>query len=340
MEYLLSICIPTYNRDKYLSNLLESIISNVDSFNFNVEICISDNGSTDDTEVVVKKASERIRLKYKRNGENLGIPQNFLNVVEMAEGKYAWLIGDDDLLMGNSLDRLFRLLKSYPSVDFFYVNAFLLNKDFIFNCPQPFDIENLPNSMKPFSSYQKTGELPFIDLINPKISFDFLGGMYLSVFRREKWLKNINALNPLAVTDKRTFSHFDNTFPHIKIFASAFRNSKAYFNYDPLIVSLSGAREWSPMYPLVRSIRLLEALKEYRKNGLELLKYIVYKNNALHYFIPDFVRMVLNREKSGIHYVNILKLGWDNFIYPNVYLSPLYYLCRKALTVLTKNKQD
>ena len=46
--------------------------------------------------------------------------------------------------------------------------------------------------------------------------------MFLSVFRRKNWNKNVGALDELAISDDHTFSHFDNTFPHVKIFSQAF----------------------------------------------------------------------------------------------------------------------
>ena len=47
---LLSICIPTFNRGKYLTNCLQSILSNHELCNSAVQICVSNNGSTDDSE--------------------------------------------------------------------------------------------------------------------------------------------------------------------------------------------------------------------------------------------------------------------------------------------------
>ena len=41
-----------------------------------------------------------------------------------------------------------------------------------------------------FSKYTKDGQLDFIDLINPNISFDFLGGIFLSVFRKKMGKRN------------------------------------------------------------------------------------------------------------------------------------------------------
>ncbi len=324
----ISLCIPTYNRGLHLANCLQSINTAARDISDVVEVCISDNGSTDCTQDVVSKANMSVPTTYHRNEQNLGIPRNFLNVVEMAKGEFVWLIGDDDLLIPESLTRLLNLLEQHELVDFFYVNAFHLTTEYVLSFPQPFDTTNLP-SMEPFSTWSKSGELPFFKLIDPKISFDFLGGMFLSVFRRRHWINHKHHLNEYALTDSLTFSHFDNTFPHVKIFSTAFKNSRAYFNASPLIVTLSGAREWAPMYPFIRSVRLIEALRLYRDSGLPWLQYMKCRNFALGSFLPDLVRMILNPTQTGLRFVSLSKHVLSNSFYPNVYLSPLRYLARR-----------
>jgi glycosyltransferase involved in cell wall biosynthesis len=329
-----SICIPTYNRASHLANCLNSIIICSLKTSLKFQVCISDNHSTDGTEDVVKAAQHVIDIKYHKNKSNLGIPRNFLNVVSMADGDFVWLIGDDDLLMPNAIEELYKLINSHTDVDFFYVNSFHLTTEYLSDYPAPFDTANLPNSMVPFSKWSIAGELPFFKLIDPKISFDFLGGMFLSVFRRENWSLNVNVLDESALIDTRMFSHFDNTFPHVKIFAKAFARSKAYFNVTPLNVCLTGAREWSPMYPFIHSVRLVEALDEYRKNGLPYLKYIYCKNYALNNFASDFMNMLVHKSKSGYAYVNPLKILFESFLYPNFYLSFFYFIGRRVRKML------
>ena len=107
----------------------------------------------------------------------------------------------------------------------------------------------------------------------------------------------------------------------IKIFAKGFSQSKAYFNPNPLSVCLSGAREWAPMYPLIRSISLLEALNDYRKNGLQYIKYWKYRNIALSNFIPDLVYMAVHKNQSGYKYIKPLNLILSNCLYPRFYWS-------------------
>lgn len=325
----ISICIPTYNRAVHLTNCLRSIISNKARLPIDFQVCVSDNCSTDETESVVSFAQREIAIKYKKNPSNLGIPKNFLNAVKMADGEFVWLIGDDDLLLPYALDQLSELINKYSDVDYFYINSFHLTMQYVFSFPQPFDISNLPANMQPFSSWPHSYEMKFMDLIDPRISFDFLAGMYLSVFRRENWISNSHVIDEAAFSDSRVFSIFDNTFPHVKIFAKAFANSKALFYARPLSVCLSGAREWAPMYSFVRSVRLVEALGEYRKNGLPYLKYIRCKNFALRAFLPDLVYMFINRDSSGFTYIRPIRLIFSNFLYPNFYLSVIYFFARR-----------
>jgi glycosyltransferase involved in cell wall biosynthesis len=325
----ISICIPTYNRAKHLTNCLQSITLNKLQSKADFQVCVSDNCSTDGTEDVVRRAQAGIKIKYHKNEKNLGIPRNFLNVVKMADGDFVWLIGDDDLLLPYALEELDDLIEKHQDVDFFYINSFHLTTEYVFSFPQPFDTSNLPADMKPFSSWTQSGEMKFLDLVDPKISFDFLGGMFLAVFRRQNWIDNVNVLDAGAVSDERIFSHFDNTFPHVKIFSRAFANSQAYFNAKPLSVCLTGAREWAPMYSFIHSVRLVEALKEYRKNGLPFVQFLRCKNFALNNFMADFGSMIINRDRSGFTYTKPLRLLLDYCRYPNFYLSFFNYLIRK-----------
>ena len=325
----LSICIPTYNRCQHLSNCLNSIILNTNYRKNDVQICVSNNCSTDETEAVVLHAQGKIDIVYKKNKENIGIPRNFLNVINMADGEYAWLIGDDDLLMPNALERLLKTIDQNNGVDFFYINSYHLTTEYVFKQHQPFNTKNLPIKMQRFSNWKSSGQMDFFQLINPKISFDFLGGMFLSVFNREKWIENACVLDKEAINDKEIFSHFDNTFPHVKIFANAFPNSKVYFHAEPLSVCLTGAREWAPMYPFIRSVRLVEALDEYRKNGLPYKAYWQCKNFALRTFIPDMVYVFVYKKESGYKHIHFFRLLLSNSLYPEFYWSFFRYLIRK-----------
>jgi glycosyltransferase involved in cell wall biosynthesis len=314
-----------------LVNYLNSIILNTNYRKEDVQICVSDNCSTDLTETVVRSAQEKIDIVYRKNESNIGMARNFLEVVNMADGEYVWIIGDDDLLMPTALEKLIKIISQNSDVDLFYINEFDLAAEYVLSYPQPFDTIGLPNDMKRKSLWKEDGKMDFFDLISPKISGDFLNGISLSVFRRRGWIENAGVLDSNALYDERVFSNFDNTYPHIKIFAKAFAKSKAYFHSTPLSVCLSGAREWAPMSSYIRSVRLVNGVDEYRKNGLPYLKYLRYKNRALRAFIPDMLYMYIYRKESGYEYIDPMKLLFNNCLYPEFYLSLILFPFRFSI---------
>lgn len=90
---LISICIPTYNRSEILEKTIKKIVS-YKNFDAEVELVISDNCSTDNTEDVVKQYSDRYdNIRYFRNKENIR-DLNFIKVLDMGRGQYLKLMND------------------------------------------------------------------------------------------------------------------------------------------------------------------------------------------------------------------------------------------------------
>ena len=334
---LVSICIPTYNRAHSLTNCLQSIAVAAQGYAGQFEVCISDNGSDDETQRIVTDASSLFELRYHRNDSNVGIPKNFIQVVSMARGEFVWLLGDDDLLLPDTLERLLPLLREKDGIDFFYLNSFHLHKSYIDSKPHPFDTNSLPTNMLPFSKKNDSCELKFFELIDPAVSFDFLGGMFLSAFRKSNWDTMACMLDQSAIDSNVTFSHFDNTFPHLKIWAHAFSSSRAYFNAAPMNICITGIREWAPMEPLVSNIRLLEALDAYRNNGMSLWRYIYCKNFALRHYTSGMLSIILHRDLYSFK-LYLLRHYLKCCLYPNVYFSAFTLLFRKSKELLFKVK--
>jgi glycosyltransferase involved in cell wall biosynthesis len=93
---LLSICIATYNRASHISETLDSIIPQL---NDDIELLVVDGASTDNTEDVLRKYSEKeYRIRYIRLSSKGGVDQDYDKSVELARGEFCWLFTDDDLL--------------------------------------------------------------------------------------------------------------------------------------------------------------------------------------------------------------------------------------------------
>ncbi|ASZ10114.1 glycosyltransferase [Chitinophaga pendula] len=112
---LLSICIPTYNRSAYLIENITSIVERAlkEQCTDVLEICISDNHSPDDTEQAVAafKATSPVKIVYKKQAQNLGPDMNFLDVINIASGKYCWYMGDDDRMKEGAISLVLNEIK-------------------------------------------------------------------------------------------------------------------------------------------------------------------------------------------------------------------------------------
>ena len=104
----LSICIPTYNRVRYLKELLPSILDQADEGV--VEVVVSDNASTDDTAEYLRTINHPC-FSWWTNEENIGGDRNFLKCVAEARGEYVWLFGDDDIMPAGAVSRVVDFLR-------------------------------------------------------------------------------------------------------------------------------------------------------------------------------------------------------------------------------------
>ena len=291
----LSICIPTFNRRNKLINCLNSIYLASLNSKLDFEVCISDNGSSYDIYDLIKQFEDKLKLKINKNKSNIGYMPNLLKVISISQGDFVWAMGDDDLLMPQALKRVDELFESNPDVDFFFVNSFHLDYKYIDRFQVPFDTKNLPENMEIKLGKKKISQkLNFWELIDHNISFDFLNGNFLNFFKRQMWMDNINCLDMNLVTDTRTWSNFDNTCGHNKVYANAFKDSKAYFCAEGLTVNGFGVREWTKLYPFIEIIRLPEILDYYRQKGLPLKRYLLNKNYALRNFANYFFKILIS----------------------------------------------
>jgi len=122
----ISICIPTYNGLPYITVLMDELLN---SSCTNFDIVISDDCSTDGTwEYVSALSSVDDRVKCFRNSNNLGMDGNFSKSVEVATGEYAWLCGQDDIIMHQGIEVVTKLLTDKPELDFVYLNHVKVNE--------------------------------------------------------------------------------------------------------------------------------------------------------------------------------------------------------------------
>lgn len=181
MSVTLSICIPTYNRAAFLGEALDSVISQATD---DVEIVVSDNASTDNTEALVRDYQSRFpRILYQKNPENLGADRNFLKVMELASGEYCWLLGSDDALAEGAIAAVMPLL---GDADLYLADITVMS----FTMDRPFRPHYRLLSSAPGSIYDCTDTAQLLAYFKDAVGLAGLFGYISSlVIRRRLWVR-------------------------------------------------------------------------------------------------------------------------------------------------------
>ena len=182
--------------------------------------------------------------------------------------------------------------------------------------------------MTKLSKVKSDRKVRFWDVIDPEVSWEFLIGIFLSIFNRDKWLDGLKCINEQDIKDTNIWSNFDNTCLNAKIISTVFKNEKSFICSRPLSVNLIGEREWVSLYEFIEIVRIPELIDYYRSQGMGLLKYIYCKNYALRNFFNFFVKIIINGDKAGRNYVNFYKHFFKNLIYPYAWLSIIFFVIR------------
>lgn len=104
---LISVIIPVYNVEKYLTRCLESVITQTYS---NLEIILVDDGSTDGSGKVCDRYQEkdsRIKVVHKKNG---GVSDARNEGIKVAAGKYITFVDSDDYVSDDYVSCLFAMI--------------------------------------------------------------------------------------------------------------------------------------------------------------------------------------------------------------------------------------
>lgn len=131
MRPLLSICIPTFNRSRFLEGCLFAITSQFRNKKIyqKVEIVISDNNSKDNTRVVVKKFQERYKnIQYFKRKRNVRGDKNIIESALFSKGMYIWFFSDDDIHYSWSIKTVLNIIEGYRP-DGIICNLDLCSKD-------------------------------------------------------------------------------------------------------------------------------------------------------------------------------------------------------------------
>lgn len=127
---LISICIPVFNGENFITECIESALSQTYQ---NIEVIVVDNASFDNTSKLVNNITDS-RLKYINNNENIGSINNFNRCFEVSSGDYFLLLPHDDLIPPDAIQIYFNKLNKSDKVFAFSAHKTInKNSEFIKN---------------------------------------------------------------------------------------------------------------------------------------------------------------------------------------------------------------
>lgn len=175
----LAICIPTYNRGAFIEETLRSVLEQVDG---NVEICLSDNASTDDTVAVARRVLggyDHARIHVAP--QNRGADANYLAAVSLATASFCLILGSDDTLAPGAITTLLtRIDQCDPDILVFDRRMCTVHM-------RPLRVEHmLRNTSERSFNFNKPGALDaYLDNARSLCAvFSYVSGV---VFRRSIW---------------------------------------------------------------------------------------------------------------------------------------------------------
>ena len=219
-EVILSICIATYNRGKFIGATIESIVAQISE---GVEIIIVDGASTDNTKSVVLNYQEKFPyIKYYQLHEKGGVDRDYCRAVELATGMYCWLFTDDDILNCNAIATVMTASRD-GEYALLIANASLYSRDL--------DICYQNKFVNSYSNQEYSGvteqEQFFIDMAN---TLTFIGCV---IIKRDLWNKRNKEL------------YFDTEFIHVGVIFQEYITEKILFISEPLISIRMNNSQWN-----------------------------------------------------------------------------------------------
>lgn len=269
-KILLTIGIPTYNRATYLDRCLNSIISQFDNVEQqDIELIIANNASTDNTKDIVSTYSKKAKITYYENKVNLGPDSTCSICFDKANGKYVWVLGDDEFLIEGSLKLIVDLLKNKNYGDV-YLHCIPFHKEE--------ELDETPVHEATIVSYKDP--LAYIKQLHFYVTFISGNIINKSLLQKDFDYKKYMGTNIVQVawTVKAIYAAEENIFVETPLIAAKQNNSGGYQfvttfakNYNSILEDLVKREGYPKAIIDITNINLIESY--FPANIIKLLYY-------------------------------------------------------------------
>ena len=129
---MISICIPTYKRARFLEQCISRMINQIETARLQevFEIVVFNDNGADDTSRLMKKYQRKYHyVRYFESKKRFGLRKAIIHVASLAQADYIWFFSDDDLPTYDAVSTLLKEIKRHhPDIVFGNVDDFNKNK--------------------------------------------------------------------------------------------------------------------------------------------------------------------------------------------------------------------
>ena len=324
----ISVIVPAYNVEKYISSCLNSLLNQTKK---EIEIIAIDDGSTDNTLNILNEYKKNNPSKiHVVSQENQGLSITRNNGIKLSTGKYILFVDGDDEIDINLLKNLWDKLEEFPyDVIAFNVEVIYPNKKIIVNPGITSDIKNFNlDSKKKFLTDM------YCMACNKIYKKDLFKDNTL-LFTPNTWFEDVLLMHKL-IPNLTSLGYLD--FPGYKYYQ---RENSITYTYSDKLKDINFVLE--------------KILEYYKKNDL----YSIYKSELeyiyVRYMFATYIKRLAktkNKQKfnDGILYsLNCVNKTFPNYkknIYinksglKNLYLKNFNNFLAKIIYYLEKNKMN
>jgi glycosyltransferase involved in cell wall biosynthesis len=123
-----TVCVVTYNQEKYIKQCLQSIVDQKADFEF--EVIVSDDCSTDNTrQIIIDFASKYKNIKPLLRTENIGALENFIDTHSRGNARYICHMDGDDYWLPTKLQKQVDFLDENEECNLLWTRSLFLRED-------------------------------------------------------------------------------------------------------------------------------------------------------------------------------------------------------------------
>lgn len=249
MAKLLSIAIPTLNRESLLCFTLNHFIPQIEPLKELVELVVCNNASDDGTSTMLSRIKQEYDWIVVHDCmDRVPLGDSFKRTVSFSTGKYVILWGDDDIPAPGLINYLVHLTSILPNIELFYFNRLVGYED-----------ENAIKSLTLYENRYNSVRRLYEDSTT-FITDNFWGATFMSamMFSRNVWERG------LAFD---TTSHYGFEFMGILYFGNK-GGGIDYENYPLCIQRKVANRAWGPDWPQYALLGLPNMSRDLEREGL------------------------------------------------------------------------